>query len=64
MALSELLPVTLREEQSFSTFENSVLRRVFELKRQEVPGGWREVHNEWLCSSYSSLRVTGVMESV
>jgi hypothetical protein len=27
-------------------FENRVLRRIFGLKRDEVIGGWRKLHNE------------------
>jgi hypothetical protein len=26
-------------------FEKRVLRRIFELKREEVTGGWRRLHN-------------------
>jgi hypothetical protein len=26
--------------------ENRVLRRIFRLKRNEVTGGWRRLHNE------------------
>jgi hypothetical protein len=29
-------------------FENRVLRRKFEPKREEVAGGWRRLHNEEL----------------
>jgi hypothetical protein len=29
-------------------FENRVLRRIFGLKRDEVTGGWRKLHNEEL----------------
>jgi hypothetical protein len=29
-------------------FENRVLRRTFGLKRDEVTGGWRKLHNEEL----------------
>jgi hypothetical protein len=28
--------------------ENRVLRRIFVSKRDEVPGGWRKLHNEEL----------------
>jgi hypothetical protein len=31
-----------------------VLRRIFRLKRNEVPGGWRKLHNEELSDMYSS----------
>jgi PAS domain-containing protein len=27
-------------------FENRALRRIFGLKRDEVAGGWRRLHNE------------------
>jgi hypothetical protein len=27
-------------------FENRVLRRIFEPKKEEVAGGWRRLHNE------------------
>jgi hypothetical protein len=41
----------LREERR--VFENRVLRRIFELKRDEVTGEWRKLHNVELklCSS-------------
>jgi hypothetical protein len=32
-------------------FENRVLRRIFGLKRDEVTGEWRKLHNEELISS-------------
>jgi hypothetical protein len=35
-------------------FENRVLRRIFELKRDEVTSGWRKLHNEEPHSLYSS----------
>jgi hypothetical protein len=31
-------------------FENGVLRRIFGLRRVEVTGGWRKLHNEELPS--------------
>jgi hypothetical protein len=31
-------------------FENRVLRRTFEPRREEVAGGWRSLHNEKLNS--------------
>jgi hypothetical protein len=34
--------------------ENSVLRRIFGLKRDKVTGGWRKMHNEELHNLYSS----------
>jgi hypothetical protein len=35
-------------------FENRVLRRIFELKRDEVMGEWRKLHIEELLHLYSS----------
>jgi hypothetical protein len=35
-------------------FENRVLRRIFGPKRDEVTGGWRQLHNEELHNLYSS----------
>jgi hypothetical protein len=35
-------------------FENRVLRRIFRLKRDEVTGEWRKLHNEELHNFYSS----------
>jgi hypothetical protein len=35
-------------------FENRVLRRIFGPKRDEVSGGWRNLHNEELRDLYSS----------
>jgi hypothetical protein len=37
---------TFREERTLRIFENRVLRRIFGLKRDEVTGQWRKVHDE------------------
>jgi hypothetical protein len=34
-------------------FENMVRRRIFGLKRDEVTGSWRKLHNEELHNLYS-----------
>jgi hypothetical protein len=44
----ETLSLTLREEHRLRVFENRVHRRIFGTKRDEVTGGWRELHNEEL----------------
>jgi hypothetical protein len=44
-------------------FESRVLRRVFGPKRDEVAGGWREMHNEDLHNSYSSPSIIRIMKS-
>jgi hypothetical protein len=38
-------------------FENRVLRRVFGLKRDEVMGEWRKLHNEEFCNFNSSPNI-------
>jgi hypothetical protein len=45
---------SLREEYRLRVFENRVLRRIFGLKRDEVMGEWRKLHNEELHNFYSS----------
>jgi hypothetical protein len=35
-------------------FENRVLRRILDSKRDEVTGEWRELHNEELYDLYCS----------
>jgi hypothetical protein len=50
----ETWSLTLREEHRLRVFEwNRVLRRIFGLKRDEVTGGWRKLHNEELRDLYS-----------
>jgi hypothetical protein len=44
----ETWSLTIREEHKLRVFENRVLRRIFEPKRNEVTGGWRKLHNEEL----------------
>jgi hypothetical protein len=45
--------LTLRKELKLRVFDNSVLRRKFGPKRDEVTGGWRKLHNEKLHNLYS-----------
>jgi hypothetical protein len=44
--------LTLREEQRFGVFENSVLREIFGHMREELAGDWRRLHNEKLYNLY------------
>jgi hypothetical protein len=44
-------------------FENRVLRRIFEPKRDEVTGEWRKLHNEELHNLYSSPNIVRVIKS-
>jgi hypothetical protein len=50
----ETWSLTLREEYRLRVFENRVLREIFGLKRDEVTGEWRKLHNEELRDLYSS----------
>jgi hypothetical protein len=43
-------------------FENRVLRRIFGLKRDEVTGGWRKLHNEELHDLYSSSNIIRIIK--
>jgi hypothetical protein len=59
----ETWSLTLREEHRLSVFENRILRRIFEPKRDEVCGGWRKLHYEELHNVYSSPSITRMMNS-
>jgi len=39
--------LTLREECRLRVFENTVLRRIIESKRDEETGEWRKLHEEF-----------------
>jgi hypothetical protein len=54
---------TLREEDRLRVFENRVLRRIFGLKRDEVTGEWRKLHNEKLRDLYSSPSINRIIKS-
>jgi hypothetical protein len=53
----------LREEHRLRVFKNRVLRRIFGLKRDEVTGGWRELHNEEIHNVYSSPSIIRMIKS-
>jgi hypothetical protein len=55
--------LTLREEHRPRVFENRVLRRIFEPKRDEVKGGLRKLHNEELYNLYSSPSIIRTIRS-
>jgi hypothetical protein len=44
-------------------FENRVLRRIFGLKRDEVTGGWKKLHNEELHNLYYSPSIIRIIKS-
>ena len=49
--------LTLQEERKLRVFENRVLRRIFDPRRDEVMGEWRRLHNEELitCTPHPML---------
>jgi hypothetical protein len=55
--------LTLREERKLRAFENIVLRRIFEPKKDEVAREWRKLLNEELNDLYSSPFVFRVIKS-
>jgi hypothetical protein len=57
----ETWPLTLREYHRLRVFGKRVLKRIFEPKRAEVTGDWRNLHNEELHNLHSSpniIRIT------
>ena len=53
----------LREKHRLRVFENTVLRRTFGPKRDEVTGEWRRLHNQELYALYSSPNIFRVIRS-
>jgi hypothetical protein len=43
--------------------ENTVLRRIFGLKRNKITGEWRRLYNEELHELYSPLNIMRVLKS-
>jgi hypothetical protein len=54
--------LTLREEHRLRVFENRVLRRIFEPKRDKVTAEWRKLCNEELNVLYYSPSTVRVIK--
>jgi hypothetical protein len=52
---------TMRKEHGLRVFENRVLRRIFEPKRDEATEEWRRLHKEELYDLYSSTSAMRVI---
>jgi hypothetical protein len=59
----EIWSLTLREEHRLKVFENRVLRRIFEPKRNEVMEGWRKLRYEKFLNFYSLPIIIRMMKS-
>jgi hypothetical protein len=55
--------LTVREENKLRVFENRVLRRIFEPKRDGVMGGCRNLYNEELHNLFSSPSIIKIIKS-
>jgi hypothetical protein len=59
----ETWALALREEHRLRVLENRVLRKIFGLKRDEVIGCWRKLHNEELHNLYFSPSIIRMIKS-
>jgi hypothetical protein len=59
----EAWSLTLREVHRLRVFENRLVRRIFGLKRDEVTGEWKKLHNEELRDLYSSPSIIRIIKS-
>jgi hypothetical protein len=55
--------LTLRQENRPRVFQNSVVRRIFGTKRDEVKGEWRKLHKEGLRDLFSSPSIIRIIKS-
>jgi hypothetical protein len=58
----EISHCTLGEEYRLSELQNRVLRRIFGIKKDEVRGECRKLHNMQLNDSYSLSNITWVIK--
>jgi branched-subunit amino acid aminotransferase/4-amino-4-deoxychorismate lyase len=53
----------MSEERRLRVFQNTVLRRIFGSKWDDVTGEWRKLHNEELHDLFSSFTYMRVIKS-
>jgi hypothetical protein len=59
----ETWSLTLREQHRLRVFQNRVLKRISGLKKDEIMGGWRKLHNEELRNLYFSPNIIRMIMS-
>jgi hypothetical protein len=60
----ETRSLTSGEKHRLRVFESRVLRKIFDLKRDEVTGEWRKLHNEEFRDLYSSPSIIRIIKSI
>jgi hypothetical protein len=58
----ETWSLTVSEEHRLRAFENRVLKKIFGLKKEEVTGRWRKLHNEEFHDLYSSPSIIKIIK--
>jgi hypothetical protein len=58
----ETWSLALRKERKLRVFENTVLRRIFGPRRDEVTGEWRRLHKDERNDLYSSPSIVRVIK--
>jgi hypothetical protein len=59
----ETWTLELREEHRLRVFENMMLKRIFEHRKDEVTCEWIKLHNEELSNLYFSPNIVRVIKS-
>jgi hypothetical protein len=60
----ETWSIILKDERRLRLSENRVLRRIYGVKRGELKGEWRKLHNEELNDLYFSPNIGRVTKSI
>ena len=59
----ETWSLTLREKHRLRVFDNKVLRKIFEAKKNKITAEWRKLHNAELHALYSSPNIIRSLKS-
>jgi hypothetical protein len=59
----ETWSLTLREKQRLMVFQYRVMRKAFGPRKDDIPAGWKRLHNEELNDLYSSPNIIRVIQS-